>query len=99
MKLMNKIFIMENDGIGTGSTNGLMDFLTELGKALTASGISVVDITSILEKIAKGYGEKAEILVFPTMILIKIGEQESSPINAANSKTRTFTIKSSFRNI
>lgn len=68
------------------SPDGLMDFLTELGKALTASGISVVDITSILERIAQGYGEKAEILVFPTMILIKIGEHESAPMNAANQK-------------
>ena len=68
------------------SSNGLMEFLTELGKALTASGISVVDITSILEKIAIAYKTKAEILVFPTMILIKIGEQESAPLNAANQK-------------
>ena len=63
-----------------------MEFLTELGKALTASGISVVDITSILEKIADAYDIKAEILVFPTMILIKIGEHESAPLNAANQK-------------
>ncbi|MGB8233283.1 MAG: threonine/serine exporter family protein, partial [Methanobacterium sp.] len=68
------------------SLNGLMEFLTELGKALTASGISVVDITSILEKIAIAYKTKAEVLVFPTMILIKIGEQESAPLNAANQK-------------
>ena len=51
-----------------------MEFLTELGKALTASGISVVDITSILERIAIAYDAKAEILVFPTMLLLKIGE-------------------------
>lgn len=68
------------------SSGGLIDFLTELGKALTASGISVVDITSILERIALAYGEDAEILIFPTMILIKIDEQESAPINAANQK-------------
>jgi len=68
------------------SSDGLMDFLTELAKALTASGISVVDITSILEKIAKAYDTKAEILVFPTMILIKIGEHESAPLNAATQK-------------
>jgi uncharacterized membrane protein YjjP (DUF1212 family) len=68
------------------SSNDLMEFLTELGKALTASGISVVDITSILEKIAIAYKTKAEVLVFPTMILIKIGEQESAPLNAANQK-------------
>ena len=63
-----------------------MEFLTELGKALTASGISVVDITSILEKIADAYNTEAEILVFPTMILLKIGEHVSAPLNAANQK-------------
>jgi uncharacterized membrane protein YjjP (DUF1212 family) len=68
------------------SSEGLMSFLTELGKALTASGISVVDITSILEKIANAYDNEAEILVFPTMLLIKIGEHESAPLNAANQK-------------
>ncbi len=68
------------------SSSGLMEFLTELGKALTASGISVVDITSILEKIATAYNTKAEILVFPTMILLKIGEHETAPLNAANQK-------------
>jgi len=70
----------------TISSDGLIDFLTELGKALTASGISVVDITSILERIAFAYGEDAEILIFPTMILIKIGDHESAPLNAANQK-------------
>jgi uncharacterized membrane protein YjjP (DUF1212 family) len=68
------------------SSDGLMEFLTELGKALTASGISVVDITSNLEKIAVAYKTEAEVLVFPTMILIKIGEYESAPLNAANQK-------------
>ncbi len=79
---------MENKELkgNSSSSDGLMEFLTELGKALTASGISVVDITSILEKIADAYDIKAEILVFPTMILIKIGEHESAPLNAANQK-------------
>jgi len=70
----------------TISSDGLIDFLTELGKALTASGISVVDITSILERIAHAFGEEAEIIIFPTMILIKIGDHESAPLNAANQK-------------
>jgi uncharacterized membrane protein YjjP (DUF1212 family) len=79
---------MENNDLKVNETssNGLMEFLTELGKALTASGISVVDITSILEKIAQAYNAKAEILVFPTMLLLKIGEHESAPLNAAIQK-------------
>ncbi len=68
------------------SSNNLMEFLTELGRALTASGISVVDITSILERIAIAYHAKAEILVFPTMLLLKLGEHESAPLNVANQK-------------
>ena len=68
------------------SSNNLMEFLTELGRALTASGISVVDITSILERIASAYNAKAEILVFPTMLLLKLGEHESAPLNVANQK-------------
>ena len=68
------------------SSNNLMEFLTELGMALTASGISVVDITSILERIAIAYNAKAEILVFPTMLLLKLGENESAPLNVANQK-------------
>jgi uncharacterized membrane protein YjjP (DUF1212 family) len=59
---------MENNDLNRYgiSSNGLMEFLTELGKALTASGVSVVDITIILEKIAEAYNVKSEILVFPT---------------------------------
>ena len=78
---------MENNELRESetSTKGLMEFLTDLGKALTASGISVVDITSILEKIAIAYKTEAGS-VFPTMILIKIGEYESAPLNAANQK-------------
>lgn len=64
----------------------IIEFLTELGKALTASGISVVDITSILQKISSAYGVNAEILIFPTMILLKIGENETATLNAANQK-------------
>jgi uncharacterized membrane protein YjjP (DUF1212 family) len=79
---------MENNDLKANETssNGLMEFLTELGKALTASGISVVDITLILEKVAQAYNVKAEILVFPTMLLLKIGEHESAPLNAAIQK-------------
>ena len=86
--LKDMVCPMENNDLKVNETssNGLMEFLTELGKALTASGISVVDITSILEKIAQAYDVKAEILVFPTMLLLKIGEQESAPLNAAIQK-------------
>lgn len=79
---------MENNDLKTDeiSSDGLMEFLTQLGKALTASGVSVVDITIILEKIAEAYNEKAEILVFPTMLILKIGDHEAAPLNATIQK-------------
>jgi len=79
---------MENNDLNIDgiSSNGLMEFLTELGKALTASGVSVVDITIILEKIAEAYNVKSEILVFPTMLILKIGDHEAAPLNATIQK-------------
>jgi len=62
---------------------GLLEFLTKLGKALASAGISVVDITSILKRIASAYHVESEILVFPTMILIKLGEHETAPAGPA----------------
>lgn len=79
---------MENNDFKTDeiSSNGLMEFLTQLGKVLTALGVSVVDIKIILEKIAEAYNVKDEILVFPTMLILKIGDHEAAPLNATIQK-------------
>ncbi len=79
---------MEDDGSKEIESypKGLLEFLTELGKALTASGISVMDVTSILEKISLAYGVKSEVVIFPTMILLKLGEHDTAPLTAANQK-------------
>ena len=66
------------------SIHGMFEFLTELGKALIAAGISVTAVQSILEDISEAYNVKAEIIVFPTVILIKLGNEESAPLTAAN---------------
>jgi uncharacterized membrane protein YjjP (DUF1212 family) len=64
----------------------LLEFLMALGKALISAGISVVDITSILERVACAYKVKAEVLIFPTVLLVKLGETESAPLSASNQK-------------
>lgn len=64
----------------------LLEFLMALGKALIAAGISVVDINSILERVASAYKVKAEVLIFPTVLLVKLGETESSTLTAGNQK-------------
>jgi len=65
---------------GNSPPPGLFEFLTELGKALTSAGVSVVAITSILERIAVAYGVQSEILLSPTFLIIKLGSHESAPI-------------------
>lgn len=92
----NQIFSMRKsiDLVMQGSENKkkaefqtqLLEFLMALGKALIAAGISVVDINSILERVASAYKVKAEVLVFPTVLLVKLGETESSPMTAGNQK-------------
>ncbi len=66
------------------SIHGMFEFLTELGKSLTAAGISVTAVQSILEDITEAYNVKAEIIVLPTILLIKLGNEESAPLTAAN---------------
>ena len=66
------------------SIHGMFEFLTELGKALIAAGISVTAVQCILEDITEAYNVNAEIIVFPTVLLIKLGNEESAPLTAAN---------------
>ncbi|HYA61234.1 MAG TPA: threonine/serine exporter family protein [Candidatus Acidoferrum sp.] len=68
---------------GNAAPLGLFEFLTELGKALTSAGVSVVAITSILERIATAYGVQSEILLSPTFLIIKLGSHESAPITVS----------------
>ena len=82
----NKLKSVKN-AVGTKdgrSIHGMFEFLTELGKALIAAGISVTAVQSILEDITEAYNVKAEIIVFPTLLIIKLGDEESAPITAAN---------------
>ena len=82
----NELKAVKN-AVGTkdgGSLHGMFEFLTELGKALIAAGISVTAVQSILEGITEAYNVKAEIIVFPTVLLIKLGNEESAPLTAAN---------------
>jgi uncharacterized membrane protein YjjP (DUF1212 family) len=62
----------------------ILEFLTELGKALTSAGTPVIYIQSTLTRISEANGVKSDIIVFPTFIIIKIGEKESEPLTAAN---------------
>lgn len=80
----NELNISKNVIENNESINGMFEFLTELGKALTSAGISVTAVQSILEDVANAYNVEAEIIVLPTVLLIKLGNEESAPLTAAN---------------
>ncbi|MCK9150807.1 threonine/serine ThrE exporter family protein [Methanobacterium alcaliphilum] len=61
----------------------MLKFLKELSKSLIAAGSSVTDTEDILENIANAHGVPVEVSVFPTMLLLKLGDEDSSTITIA----------------
>lgn len=76
-----------NNSDESGLPPYFLKFLTEIAKALTAAGIAVMPIESILKKICQAYGVKAEeIINFPTFLLIKIADGESKALEITMQK-------------
>jgi uncharacterized membrane protein YjjP (DUF1212 family) len=65
----------------------LLEFLSELARALTSAGIAVMSIEFILKKICEAYGVKAEeVIDFPTFLLIKISNGDSKSLAVTGQK-------------
>ena len=65
----------------------LLEFLTELARAMTAAGIAVMTIEAILKNICRAYGVKAqEVIDFPTFVLIKISDGNSKALAVTGQK-------------
>ena len=65
----------------------LLEFLTELARALTSAGIAVMSIEFILKKICEAYGVKAEeVIDFPTFVLLKIAAGDSKALAVIGQK-------------
>jgi len=78
---------LSNVSGGTDFPPQLLEFLTELARALTSAGIAVMTIESIIKEICVAYGVKAEAVVdFPTFILIKIADGESKALTVMGQK-------------
>jgi uncharacterized membrane protein YjjP (DUF1212 family) len=78
---------LSNVSGGTDFPPQLLEFLTELARALTSAGIAVMTIESIIKEICMAYGVKAEAVVdFPTFILIKIADGESKALTVMGQK-------------
>ena len=74
----------KNGSRGKKFNHELLEFMAGLGKSLTSAGISVTAVQSILYDIARAYDVKAEILIFTTFLIIKLGDEESSPLTTVN---------------
>ena len=75
---------IEKQKIDKKFNHDLLKFVAGLGKALSSAGISVTAIQSILHDITRAYGVKAEIIFFTTFLIIKLGDEESSPLTTVN---------------
>jgi uncharacterized membrane protein YjjP (DUF1212 family) len=65
----------------------LLEFLTELARAMTLAGIAVMTIETILKNICRAYGVKAqEVIDFPTFVLIKISDGNSKALAVKGQK-------------
>jgi len=69
------------------SPPSLLKFLVEISQALTAAGIAVMSIESILKKICQAYGVKAEgVICLPTFLLIEIAYGDSKVLEVTLQK-------------
>jgi uncharacterized membrane protein YjjP (DUF1212 family) len=75
---------LENQEKDKKFNHELLEFMASLGKSLTSAGISVTAVQSILYDIARAYDVKAEILIFTTFLIIKLGDEESPPLTTVN---------------
>ncbi|NYB52667.1 MAG: threonine/serine exporter family protein [Methanobacteriaceae archaeon] len=65
----------------------LLEFLTEIARAMTLAGIAVMTIETILKNICRAYGVKAqEVIDFPTFVLIKISDGSSKALAVTGQK-------------
>ncbi|HYI25858.1 MAG TPA: threonine/serine exporter family protein [Thermomicrobiales bacterium] len=64
--------------------SGLIEFVSQLGMAMSAAGESVSSIQGSLAKIAQAYGTDAQIAVLPNILLVKSGEREVSEVGLAS---------------
>lgn len=65
----------------------LLEFLTELARAMTSAGIAVMTIEAILKNICQAYGVKTqEVIDFPTFVLIKITDGNSKALAVTGQK-------------
>ena len=65
-------------------SSALIEFVSQLGMAMSAAGESVSSIQSSLAKIARAYGIDAQIAVLPNVLLVKVGDRELSEVGLAS---------------
>ncbi len=70
----------------------LLEFLSQLGLAMTAAGQPVSASSASLTKIARAYGVEAEISIVPNTLFVKLGGRASSAIDLATGVNRSLRL-------
>jgi uncharacterized membrane protein YjjP (DUF1212 family) len=70
----------------------LLEFMSQLGLAMTAAGQPVGASNTSLTKIAMAYGVEAQVSIVPNTLFVKLGGRESSTLDLASGLNRSLRL-------
>jgi uncharacterized membrane protein YjjP (DUF1212 family) len=70
----------------------LLEFISQLGIAMSAAGQPVSANSTSLTRIARAYGVEVEVTIVPNLLLVKLGNRESSTIDLASGANQTLRL-------
>ena len=73
-------------------SQALLEFMSQLGLAMTAAGQPVSASSTSLTKIAKAYGVDAEVSIVPNTLFVKLGTAGSSSLDLAAGLNRSYRL-------
>ncbi len=77
---------------GRDDTRALLEFLSQLGIAMSVAGQPVSDCSTSLLRIAAAYGHEVQVTVLPATTIVKIGGRELSTLNLASGEGRSLRL-------
>ncbi len=72
------------DMFGTGGSYTLLEFISQLGIAMSEAGQPVGANSRSLTRIANAYGVEIQVTVVPNLVILKFGGRESSALDMAS---------------
>jgi uncharacterized membrane protein YjjP (DUF1212 family) len=77
---------------GGADTRTLLEFLSQLGIAMSVAGQPVSDCSTSLLRIAAAYGHEVQVTVLPATTIVKLGGRELSTLNLASGEGRSLRL-------